>query len=354
VESWTVLGDDGAPVEPVERWLAYLSDVDRSPNTVKAYAHDLRDFFGFLTSRGLDWREVRLEDVGEFVAWLALPPELRGGQLGVLAPLQSHVAVTTVSRKLSALAAFYSHQARHGVDVGELLRTWQRGGRRVWKSFLHHVATGKPQARRTIKLRVPRKLPRVVTAAEMQAILDACQHLRDRLLFALLWDGGIRVGEALGLRHEDIAAAERQVAIVPRVNANGARAKSGERIVPVGPEVVRLYGDYLHTEYGDLDSDYVFVNLWAEPLGQPWTYAAVYDLVKRLRARTGVEFDPHWARHAYATRALRDGVPVEVVSKLLGHGSVATTTSIYGHLTVEDARAALEAAGWFAGKELVW
>jgi hypothetical protein len=39
VESWTVLGDDGVPVAPVERWLAYLSDVDRSPNTVKAYAH---------------------------------------------------------------------------------------------------------------------------------------------------------------------------------------------------------------------------------------------------------------------------------------------------------------------------
>jgi hypothetical protein len=43
-ESWTVLGDDGVPVEPVERWLAYLSDVDRSPNTVKAYAHDVKDF----------------------------------------------------------------------------------------------------------------------------------------------------------------------------------------------------------------------------------------------------------------------------------------------------------------------
>jgi site-specific recombinase XerD len=354
VESWTVLDDDGVPVEPVERWLAFLSDVDLSPNTVKAYAHDVKDFLVFLAVRGLDWREVRLEDVGEFVAWLALPPELRGGQLGVLAPLQPHVGAATVSRKLSALAAFYSHQARHGVDVGELLRTWHKGGRRVWKSFLHHVTKGKPQATRTIKLRVPKKLPRVVTAAEMQAILDACEHLRDRLLFALLWDAGIRIGEALGLRHEDIAAAERQLTVVPRANANGARAKSGGRIVPVGAEVVRLYGDYLHTEYGDLDSDYVFVNLWAEPLGRPWTYAAVYDLVKRLRGRTGVDFDPHWARHAYATRALRDGVPIEVVSSLLGHASVTTTTAIYGHLTVEDARAALEAAGWFAGKQLSW
>src|SRR5665811_97722 len=42
VESWTVLGAGGGPVEPVERYLAYLSDIERSPNTVKAYAHDLK------------------------------------------------------------------------------------------------------------------------------------------------------------------------------------------------------------------------------------------------------------------------------------------------------------------------
>ena len=43
--------------------------------------------------------------------------------------------------------------------------------------------------------------------------------------------------------------------------------------------MIRLYGDYLFTEYGDLDSDHVFVNLFARPRGQAWTYAAVYDLV---------------------------------------------------------------------------
>ena len=39
VESWTVLGGDDIPVEPVERYLAYLSAIERSPNTVRAYAH---------------------------------------------------------------------------------------------------------------------------------------------------------------------------------------------------------------------------------------------------------------------------------------------------------------------------
>lgn len=63
-ESWTVLGDDDIPVAPVEGWLAYLTAIDRSPNTVKAYAHDLKDFLVFLARRGLDWRGVRLEDLG--------------------------------------------------------------------------------------------------------------------------------------------------------------------------------------------------------------------------------------------------------------------------------------------------
>ena len=50
-------------------------------------------------------------------------------------------------------------------------------------------------------------LPQV---AEVQAILDACGRLRDRFFFALLHEAGCRAGEALGLRHEDIAAAERE------------------------------------------------------------------------------------------------------------------------------------------------
>jgi len=139
------------------------------------------------------------------------------------------------------------------------------------------------------------------------------------------------------------------VAVRRRDNANGARAKSpSTRTIPVSAELIRLYADYLHAEYGGLDSDYVFVNLWAHPYGRPLTYTAVYDLVRRLRRKTGIDFDPHWMRHTTATRLLRDGVGIEVVAQLLGHAHVATTAAIYGHLTVEDARRVMEQAGWFS------
>ena len=114
VESWTVLGDDGSPIGPVERFLAYLSDIERSLNTVKAYAHDLKDYWSYLAFRGLDWREVRLEDVGEFVAWLQLPPAARDGRVTLLPTARAHVGAATVNRKLSAVAAFYVHHGRNG------------------------------------------------------------------------------------------------------------------------------------------------------------------------------------------------------------------------------------------------
>ncbi|WP_324611382.1 site-specific integrase [Mycolicibacterium brumae] len=77
LESWTVVGADACTVEPVEAFLAHLHAVERSVNTVRAYAHDLRDWFAFCARAGLVWSNVRLEDVGRFVAWLRLGPESR-------------------------------------------------------------------------------------------------------------------------------------------------------------------------------------------------------------------------------------------------------------------------------------
>ncbi|WP_407697347.1 site-specific integrase [Streptomyces kebangsaanensis] len=117
-------------------------------------AHVLKDYFGFLDQHRLDWREARLEDLGEFVAWLRRPPGMRDSSVAVLPSVEAHCTESTVNRKLSALSAFYEHAARHGVDLGELLITWQPARRRrgSWKPFLHHVSAGGPVVRRTISL----------------------------------------------------------------------------------------------------------------------------------------------------------------------------------------------------------
>lgn len=345
-ESWTVVGDEGLVVDPAERFLSFLTDSGRSPNTVKAYAHDLRDWFVFLSGREVDWTAVTVEDVGAFVGWLRLPPPARGTAVAVL-PVGEYCSASTINRKLAAVRSMYEHAGRSGAGVHAALSVWRPSGRRGGaRSFLHHVSRSKPVAVPVVRVRARRRTPRTLTEAEVSTVIASCQRRRDRLLLEVLATTGMRVGEALGLRHEDWDAAEQVLRVVPRDNDNRARSKSlVPRTIPVPPQLVRSYADYLHEEYGDLDSDYVFVNLWGGRVGSPLTYAAAYDLVRRLRSRTGIDFDPHWLRHTYATGLLRSGVPVEVVSCLLGHASVATTSTTYAHLSVADTRAALRRAG---------
>lgn len=345
-ESWTVLDRWFVPVEPIEAFCAYLSAIQRSPGTVRSYAFDLRDLFVFLDGHGISWTAVDLEDLGRFVAWLRLPPAARRGEVAAFPSVQ-HCSASTVNRKLSAVASFYEFHARRGVTVGELLTHLKPSGGRTgaWRPFLAHVADTTTR-RRAIKLPVPQRAPRDLTDSQVAAILASCDRLRDRFFIALLAGTGLRVGEALGLRHEDIDPAATTVRVRERENANGARAKSGPRQIPVPGELVRAYSDYLIEEYGDLDCDFVFVNLWSGQRGAPWRYWNVTDLVERLRRRSGVHFTVHMLRNTYATNLLRRGVGPEVVQKLLGHASITTTISTYAHLSVDDVRRSLEQSGW--------
>jgi integrase/recombinase XerD len=238
----------------------------------------------------------------------------------------------------------YEYHQRNGLEFAASVIDYTRSGRGRYKPFLHGIAQSKPRGR-VGRLSERRSVPRTLTLAQVRAIVHAQARLRDRLLFALLALTGMRLGQALGLRHSDFVGHERRVEIVLREdNANRARAKSAGA-VPIVSELVRLYSDYMYEEYGELDSDYVFVNLWAGRIGQPLGADTVADLVRRTRAKVGFHFTPHMLRHTYVTLAVRGGVPVEIVSRLVTHSSIQTTSSIYMHASVEDLRAALERAG---------
>jgi integrase/recombinase XerD len=342
VESWTLIGPDMRPVEPVERYLAWLSRIERSPNTVRAYAQDLKMFWVFLERRGLAWDRVTLEQLGEFTGWLRRPAD----NVIVLASGTPRRSARTVNRMLAAVFGFYEFHARHGVGVARALVDASRSGRGGYKPFLHGIARPEPRGR-IGRLREAERLPRALSLEQVAAVVAAQRRLRDRFLFALLVGTGMRIGQALGLRHEDVVSQERRIELVPREdNANGARGKGGSGSVPISGELVRLHSHYMHEEYGALDCDYVFVNLWGGRVGRPMSYANVMEVVRRTRRRVGFHFTPHEFRHTYATMARRGGVPLEVLSRLLTHGSVQTTAGIYVHSTVEDLRGELERAGW--------
>jgi len=341
VESWTVIGSDLRPVDPVDRYLGWLSSIERAPTTVRAYAHDLKAFWEFVEAREIAWDAISLEQLGAFTAWLRSPAD----NVIVLETGSPTRAASTVNRMLTAVFGFYEFHARHGVQVARALVDERRMGRGSFKPFLHGIAPSRPRGRLG-RLRQERRLPQTLTVEQVAAILAAQTRLRDRFLFALLAGTGMRIGQALGVRHSDVVSQERRIEIVAREdNANGARGKRGHGWVPITSELVRLHADYMHEEYGELDSDYVFVNLWAGRAGHAMTYGSVDEVVRRTRGRVGFHFTAHQLRHTYATTIRRGGVPVEIVSKLLCHRSVQTTSDVYLHASPEDLRAELERAG---------
>ena len=164
-----MLGPDGVPIEPVERYLAFLTDVDRSPNTVKAYAHDLKDWFVFLDR----------PRVG-----LAGGPA--GGRRGVrgLAAAAAAGAGTGGSSVLPSVAgALRRGDGEPEAVGGQRVLPARRPPRRRPGRAADQLAAGRaardrrgarscitsaspsPQARRVIGLKVPRKHPRILTAA---------------------------------------------------------------------------------------------------------------------------------------------------------------------------------------------
>jgi site-specific recombinase XerD len=343
-ESWTLLGDDGEVVGPAERYLAYLAAIERSPNTVRAYAISLKLWFEFLGHAAVSRDEAGVEDVARFVAWLRAP----AGNVIVLADGTGARGPATVNRYLAGVFGFYDHHARAGLRVAAGLVSWRRMSRGSYEPFLHHVTKGPGH-------RGP--AGEAARAAACATHLGACADRGD--------PGGVRApagplpalaagrdrdagwpgarAAALRLRLPQARGAHRAPGAD---NANRARAKlRSAAVVPVPAPLVRLHPEYMHVEYGDTDSGYVFADLFGGQAGAAMTYTAVHKLIGRIAARTGIEFTAHMLRHSHATAMIRQGVPIGVVARLLTHRSSTTTSQTYVHLDAAGIREALRRAG---------
>jgi hypothetical protein len=136
VESWTVIGPDRRPLPVVDEFLAWLTNIERSPNTVEAYARDLKLFWTFLASRGLSWERFTVAELGDFAAWARQPAE----NVIALSELAARRSARTVNRMLTALISFYEFQARRGNALARELVVETRSGRGPYKPFLHGIA----------------------------------------------------------------------------------------------------------------------------------------------------------------------------------------------------------------------
>lgn len=331
-----VLDDNYVLIEPIHAYLQYLDSLERSPNTINSYAHDLKLYWEFLQENYLDWTEVKLDNLAEFIYWL------RTFQPGIysLQPQQPARTESTINRILSAVCGFDAFHALVGNIKGIDPYVTRYGVIPKYKSFLYGIAKSKQTKKRLLTLKQPKTLPCCLSTDEVRRVVNACNHFRDKFLVCLLYETGIRLGEALGLRHEDIhSSGENKIHIIPREsNWNYARVKSGrERVVHVSVELMKLYSNYLIDEYPeDVDSDYVFVNCWGGEIGTAMKPNQVQKLFERLTKKTGIKVNAHLFRHTHATELIQAGWSMAHVQKRLGHANIQTTMNTYVHLTEDD------------------
>lgn len=213
---------------------------------------------------------------------------------------------------------------------------------RAVRGFLNWCVENDLLPRNPIKMKQPkikRKRPRIATHADIQKLLTwpvgDWVDLRNRALVHLLYDTGVRVGEALSLAVVHVDGPRRLAYIPP--------GKDGEaRTVPFTAGCATSLADYLAARpVSDLDC-WLFVGSYKAkrfappPVAQRFTTVGARLMFKRLTAAAGLDYiNPHSIRHLFATRALNAGMRVEVVSKILGHSKVDITLKVYAQLLTD-------------------
>ena len=277
----------------IERFIAFIEAEKRfSKLTVKAYRHDMEQFVGYLKDEydTNDLLQVTTTMVKSYVV------SLKGEGL----------ENRSINRKVSTLRTFYKYCLRENL----IERTPMIGVK---------------------ALKQPKALVKFVTETDINKVSygdDAdFAHLRDHLLFELLYQTGMRQAELRGLRDADIDKMGMEVKI------HGKRNK--ERLVPLSREMLQLIAQYqtVRDAAFDVKADRLLLN----DRGGEMTPTYVYNKVHRLLegVTTLKQKSPHVLRHTFATHLLDEGASLVAIQKLLGHQDLATT-QVYAHNTIEQ------------------
>jgi len=185
----------------------------------------------------------------------------------------------------------------------------------TWCAQEGETVTGKPQLPP-----LPRRVVDVLTRDDIDAMEAAVPYERDKLIFRLLADTGMRVGELCGLEPDDIIRVDRRAFL--KVGGKG----SHERLVPVSPTLVRRIERHLRGRPRYTSSPKLFLGLRRGAHGDfgALTPSGVLTLVHSAGERAGVKkrVHPHLFRHSFATEALRQQMNAVQLARILGHNSL--------------------------------
>ncbi|MGW2214031.1 tyrosine-type recombinase/integrase [Nonomuraea sp. NPDC001684] len=357
--SWVVVDEDIELHVEACAYLAGLRAAGRAFNTEKTYAGRIALYLSYCRGHGLDWAGPSLPQLMAMMRWLVDEPmPARSSKPGAAV---RHRSEGTANAIMGTVGEFLSWCSLQGWVPPTVVNTLTQ------PKFLRYLPAGfdpgedgqhRKIMARAIKYRVAIPGYEWLTDDEIDVLLGLARHDRDRFLVQLLSQTGMRIGEGLGLRREDmhllpdsrvLGCREEgpHVHVRRRVNANGAFAKARQpRAIPVDEVTIELYAHYqferaeIGGEIGD-GGDMVFVNLFHAPLGKAMSYGTAYELFCRLAKRAGFRARPHMLRHSAITRLRRAGVDRRVVQEIAGHVSV-TSQDPYSHVTDSDKREAVE------------
>ena len=281
----------------IERYLAELARKAVSAHTLDAYRSDLRQLVDFLSPPGVEPpgpEAIDLLLLREWMLWLYRQP----------------LEAVSIRRKVAAVRGLFQFLQREGVvgiNVARLLRL--------------------PKA--------PQKLPVVMTAEQMNTLLDdvAAGKLerpypsRDRALLEILYGCGVRVSELAGLNLEDLDRGSQETWM--RVRGKGKK----ERQVPLPGKAAAALERYIAERPVVRDERAVFLN----HRGHRLTVRGIHGIVKLYATVLcgDPSVHPHGFRHAYATHLLAGGADLRAIQELLGHARLSTTQK-YTQVSLTD------------------
>lgn len=335
--TWLVLDDDHHSIKPIESFIRYLNHTEKSPDTIRAYANHLKLYWEFLQFRHKDWIEVNLNDFSHFVHWLR---SSHTDVISIAGDGHARRMETTVNTILTAVSSFYRYHNQLGNTSIHLTEPFHSPVNRH-KSLLYHVYKNKPLQKRIISLKQPKDLPKTLSTSQITHLLDACTNIRDKFLVSLLYESGLRIGQALSLKHTDIKTWDNEIHVIFRKNnANQMRNKSMRpNVVHVSINLMQLYSEYITSDYYNQESEYVFINYKTQ---KPLSYGAVKNVFIHLSKKVGINIRPHMLRHTHATELVRSGWDASFVQKRLGHAHVQTTIDTYLHINQDDLKRAFQ------------
>ena len=177
-----------------------------------------------------------------------------------------------------------------------------------------------------VELEMPkkdRKLPSVLSQAEVMDILRCTPNLKHRTILALMYSCGLRIGELINLRLSDLDLDRRQVFIK---KAKGRKDRYVSMAITIIPLLHNYYNSYL-------PQTYVFNGTESNPYSPESVRAFLRRSCKK--AKISKHVTPHTLRHSYATHLLESGIDLRYIQALLGH-SKPETTMIYTHVSTRD------------------